>query len=62
VQLPPIVTTDGDFIDLHGSKVNADIQLDYRRKGMLWFPVYYVDFHGVYYIRNTASPDYARRA
>jgi inner membrane protein involved in colicin E2 resistance len=40
------------------SRVNADLNIDYRRKGLLWYSTYKVKFAGTYDFRN--SNDAAR--
>ena len=37
---------------LESSRVSADLKLDQRRKGMLWYATYGVDFEGIYAFRN----------
>jgi len=41
-------------IDLLGSDITADFKLDQRRKGLLWYATYAVDFHAGYRVKNTA--------
>ncbi len=40
-------------LPLESSEVEADIGLEHRRKGLLWFPTYQVGFKGRYAFRNT---------
>jgi len=42
-------------LDLDKSDVNTNISLEYRRKGLLWFPGYVVDFDGAYQVTNPAK-------
>jgi hypothetical protein len=42
-------------IDLRSSAINTKLDLEYRRKGLLWFPVYTVDFDGSYTVTNNAA-------
>lgn len=42
-------------IPLDSSDVNVDITLDYRKKGLLWYSTYHVDFSGKYAIVNSAD-------
>jgi hypothetical protein len=42
-------------LDLLGSDITADFKLDQRRKGLLWYATYAVDFSGAYRVKNTAS-------
>ncbi|HOF88794.1 MAG TPA: hypothetical protein PLZ36_11940, partial [Armatimonadota bacterium] len=55
-QRSPVVTdAENAPLDLRSSVVTADLELEYRRKGLLWFPVYTVDFDGTYTVRNNAA-------
>ena len=40
---------------LESSRVNADLNIDYRRKGLLWYSTYRVKFAGTYEFRNTSN-------
>ncbi|MCL5671022.1 MAG: inner membrane CreD family protein [Acidobacteria bacterium] len=42
-------------LDLDKSDITTDIMLEYRRKGLLWFPGYVVNFAGAYAITNPAK-------
>ncbi len=42
-------------LDLLGSDIAADFKLDQRRKGLLWYATYTVDFSGAYRVKNTTS-------
>ncbi len=42
-------------LDLLGSDIKADFKLDQRRKGLLWYATYTVDFSGEYRVKNTSS-------
>lgn len=42
-------------LDVVGSDIKADFELDQRRKGLLWYATYEVDFAGSYRVSNTAS-------
>lgn len=42
-------------VALEGSKVDVSIDLDHRRKGLLWYSTYKVLFHGTYRIKNTTG-------
>src|SRR2546426_3739758 len=44
-------------IPLDASRVNADIHLDYRQKGLLWFSTYQVRFDATYTFRNTTNQE-----
>ncbi|MCU1274340.1 MAG: hypothetical protein JWO48_1771 [Bryobacterales bacterium] len=37
------------------SRINVNLALDYRQKGLLWYSTYVVDFAGVYIFRNPTS-------
>lgn len=40
-------------LDLLGSDITADFKLDQRRKGLLWYATYAVDFRAGYQVKNT---------
>jgi inner membrane protein involved in colicin E2 resistance len=40
-------------LPLDSSKIDANLKLDYRRKGLLWYSTYRVEFSGEYRITNT---------
>src|SRR5919202_5724334 len=44
-------------LPLERSRVRARIDLHHRRKGLLWYSTYAVDFAGAYTLRNTTSRD-----
>ncbi len=44
-------------VALQQSRVNADLKLEYRRKGLVWFSTYRVDFHGTYRFENTSGEE-----
>src|SRR5262245_13695601 len=52
-----IETTTQRPVPLNGSKVNSDIHLDYRQKGLLWFSTYQVRFDAVYTFQNPANQE-----
>lgn len=39
-------------VELESSDIQAGFQLEHRRKGLLWYPTYDVDFDGVYTFKN----------
>lgn len=39
-------------LTLQKSRINANLHLDYRRKGLLWYSTYQVQFAGTYYFTN----------
>jgi hypothetical protein len=48
------VTTER-ALTLESSDLDATIALEHRRKGLLWFPTYAVDFRGAYAFRNDTA-------
>jgi len=40
---------------LEASDIEVDFALEHRRRGLLWFPTYGIDFHGQYRFRNPAD-------
>src|SRR5690606_18669962 len=42
-------------LPLEHSRVNADLTLEHRRKGLVWYSTYGVDFRGAYRFENTSS-------
>lgn len=54
-----IVETKTEVIDhpvaIEGSAIDVSIDLDHRRKGLLWYSTYQLTFHGVYRIVNTTG-------
>ncbi|HLZ14177.1 MAG TPA: inner membrane CreD family protein [Candidatus Acidoferrum sp.] len=45
------------FVALDSSQVGADFQIDYRKKGLLWFSTYKVRFDGTYRFKNPTGQD-----
>lgn len=43
------------FIDPQSSNIQAEFELDYRRKGLVWFSTYRVGFNGHYTFKNTSD-------
>lgn len=39
------------------NNIDVDLELEYRRKGLLWFPVYKCRFSGEYVLQNTTKYD-----
>ena len=37
------------------SRINADLHIDYRRKGLLWYSTYKVNFAGMYDFKNSSN-------
>jgi len=51
------VTNAGDCVSLHASAIDVDLNLEPRRKGLLWYSTYRVKFSGRYQITNpTEAP------
>ena len=46
------LTTD---LPIESSKVNVDLDLEHRQKGLLWYSTYKVRFAGVYGFRNPSD-------
>jgi len=44
-------------LPLESSKINVDLNLEHRQKGLLWYSTYRVQFAGVYIFRNTSDKD-----
>jgi inner membrane protein involved in colicin E2 resistance len=44
-------------VPLDSSQVNADLHIDYRQKGLLWFSTYRVGFVGNYKFQNPAAQE-----
>jgi inner membrane protein involved in colicin E2 resistance len=42
-------------IPLEGSTLKVDLNLEHRRKGLLWYPTYRVGFNGRYVVKNTTD-------
>lgn len=40
---------------LEASDINVDFKLEYRKKGLLWYSVYNITFHGTYALANTTD-------
>lgn len=50
-------TTHREYLALDSSEIEVDLKLDHRRKGLLWYSTYRVNFSGTYRIVNdTDSP------
>ncbi len=58
-QLAPTFTVrnggQDSTVDLVGSDVTADLELDQRRKGLMWYSTYVVDFSATYRLSNTTE-------
>ncbi len=44
-------------LPLESSRIDADIHLEHRQKGLLWYSTYQVNFAGTYGFRNTSEED-----
>src|SRR5262245_24608004 len=44
--------TTNHYLPLDASKIDVDLKLDYRRKGLLWYSTYRVNFSGKYRLVN----------
>jgi inner membrane protein involved in colicin E2 resistance len=42
-------------VPLQSSRVHADLHLQYRRKGLLWYSTYKVSFHSLYSVANESG-------
>ncbi|MDA3937395.1 MAG: inner membrane CreD family protein [Actinomycetota bacterium] len=51
-QFAPTFVLDGAPLEIRSSRVNADFALDQRKKGLLWYATYAVDFDAEYGIEN----------
>jgi hypothetical protein len=48
----------GALVPLSSSRVSVDLSLQQRRKGLLWYNLYDVRFHGLYRIRNQTGTNH----
>jgi hypothetical protein len=53
----PVVETTAYPLALERSRIKVGLLLEQRQKGLLWFPVYRVDFRGDYLFRNATPSD-----
>ncbi|HKR14931.1 MAG TPA: inner membrane CreD family protein [Pyrinomonadaceae bacterium] len=44
-------------LPLEGSKINVNLDLGHRQKGLLWYSTYKIDFAGNYTFRNTSDKE-----
>ncbi|MBE0417859.1 MAG: inner membrane CreD family protein [Coriobacteriia bacterium] len=54
-QSAPVFSAGGSQIPIASSAITADFDLDQRRKGLLWYSTYAVDFTAAYGVRNAAA-------
>jgi hypothetical protein len=56
---PVVILSTGEeqsqAVGLESSQINVDLQLDNRRKGLLWYATYAVTFDGAYIFRNSLA-------
>jgi inner membrane protein involved in colicin E2 resistance len=56
-----VVRTEQDKVTvslpLESSRINVDLNLEHRQKGLLWYSTYKVGFTGVYTFRNTSDQE-----
>jgi inner membrane protein involved in colicin E2 resistance len=55
-----VKTTTEEFVTplpLESSKIDVDLDLEHRQKGLLWYSTYKVGFSGVYGFRNTSDKE-----
>jgi hypothetical protein len=48
---------DSVALPLEASRIAVALDLDHRRKGLLWYSTYTVDYQGAYTFRNTSEAD-----
>ncbi|MGE5397359.1 MAG: inner membrane CreD family protein [Chitinophagales bacterium] len=46
-------TIKNNYVPMEKSRVNVDFNLDYRKKGLLWYSTYRVGFQGEYIVKNS---------
>jgi hypothetical protein len=54
-QAAPVAESGGQMMPPSASDIRVDLQLQYRRKGLLWYATYMVNFLGDYEFRNSLS-------
>ncbi len=54
-QQAPTLSAENDAAELVSSDITADIALEQRKKGLLWYATYVVDFDATYGVRNSAK-------
>ncbi len=50
-----VTETERHFVPIEKSDVNAKVNLEYRKKGLLWYSTYKVNFGGAYKITNPTT-------
>ena len=53
----PLIETVTTELPLESSRINVDLDLNHRQKGLLWYSTYKVTFSGVYGFRNTSNKE-----
>ena len=54
---PAAAGEDCKTLPLESSRVNVELDLEYRQKGLLWYSTYRVGFAGVYGFRNSSGEE-----
>jgi hypothetical protein len=54
---PSFLLTPDTPLSVENSQIDADLNLDYRQKGLLWYSTYKVVFAGTYAVHNDAAED-----
>lgn len=49
---PPVPQTHAVSVDLVGSELRVNLDTEQRRRGLVWFPTYTLDFEGTYTFRS----------
>ena len=52
-----VIETVETALPLESSRINVDLDLDHRQKGLLWYSTYKVAFSGVYGFRNPSDKE-----
>ncbi len=55
IQKAPVFTAGAQHLDIASSDITADFALDQRKKGLLWYATYTVDFAAAYGVRNKSQ-------
>jgi inner membrane protein involved in colicin E2 resistance len=45
------------YLPIEGSKIDVDLNLEHRQKGLLWYSTYKVSFSGLYTFQNSTDQD-----
>src|SRR5437899_9128723 len=49
--------THSEAVKIDATRIAANLHIDYRQKGLLWFSTYTVDFDGGYAVQNRTPRD-----